>query len=143
MIWPPLIAVAEGFEVGKARAGNEPRFTGCARQQHAAFLVRFADRGDLDRARGGIGGCAVAEIRQRRIFVLRIDLAAGEHQRAGRKIDLVVPDHHEHFERRVIAAQQQNRGRRNGPRAARCSSPRDFADEPIERCDLLRQWVPA
>ncbi len=91
MICAAVDAVAERFEVGQPRAGNEPRFTGCARQQHAAFLVRFADRCDLDRAHGGIGGCAVAEIRQRRIVVLRIDFAAGEHQRAGRKIDLVMP----------------------------------------------------
>ncbi len=76
-----------------------------ARQQDAALLERLAHAGDAELQFGVTRLFSVAAARaQPRIAVGVLELAAGEDQRAGEGIDLVMAHHHEDFEgRRSVA----------------------------------------
>ena len=90
-----------------------------ARQQEAGFFECFAHGGDprilLDRPeiaiREGIPGCI-------RVFIIR--LAAGKHERTRRKINLVVPFHHQHFGHLFAVPDDQDSGGKPGVRRGLC-----------------------
>ena len=109
------IAAVAGLERAHPRFGQKLRFAPTAGEQHAALLEGFAHRGDAHREVLVVEVCATGAARaQRRIAVGGIDLAAREHQRALREVDLVVALHHEDLETAAIVAQQQYGGGGDG-----------------------------
>jgi hypothetical protein len=103
-----------GDEAGAARAVDKRRRAARAGEQHAAFLEGFANGGDAEGSGGGVeavhGGATQRIAGDLR--VAGIEAAAGEHERAGGEIDLVVAHHHEDLEPGRAVAQQENRGGR-------------------------------
>src|SRR5216683_847163 len=85
------------------------------RQQDAAFLKGFADRRDpKTQARRVEPLAAGIKLRARDdVLIALVDTAAGKHQRAGTKVDLIMAHHHEDLDLAGGAvAQQQDGGRR-------------------------------
>ena len=86
------------------------------RQQDAAFLEGFADRGDAETQRRLVEPLAAGIQRGvgDDLLVALVDAAAGKHQRAGIEVDLIMANHHEDFDfaQRPRVAQQQDGGRR-------------------------------
>src|ERR1700676_240912 len=88
------------------------------RQQDAALLKGFADRGDPETYSPGIKPLA-AGIKLRSgddLLVALVDAAAGKHQRARVKVDLIMAYHHEDLDliRGCAVARQQGGGRGTG-----------------------------
>ena len=96
-----IVGVEHVLVIASLRGRDQRAAAARAREQHAALLERLADRG---RSRGALG-IAVAPDR-----ILRLHLAAGKDQRAGREVNLVVAHHHEHFEAARAVAHEQNGG---------------------------------
>jgi hypothetical protein len=66
-------------------------------EQHAAFLEGFANGGDAEGEGGWIERQSNVQVCGKQA-VRFLDAAAGKHQRAAGKIDLVMAHHHEHFQ---------------------------------------------
>ena len=85
-----------------------------ARQQNTAFFKALANGGNAQRqflivkciSRAAMGA-------QARLKICLIDFAAGENQRAGSKINLVMAHHHKNFRAAIRVAQHHHRGGRN------------------------------
>ena len=91
------------------------------RQQDTALLEGFADRGDPETQGARVEPLATGiKFRSRDdLLIALVDAAAGKHQRAGVKIDLIMAHHHEDLDliRAGCVAQQQDGGggtRRDG-----------------------------
>ncbi len=111
------------------------------RHQDAALLERLADRGDAEAERRLVEPLAAGiEFRPRNdLLVTGINAAAGEHQRAGAEIDLIMANHHEDFDfvtggSGCAVTQQEDRGRR---------TRRDSLSHPLARRAGLRLQVGA
>ena len=103
-----------GFDLaGPFRIDQRLRSPG-ARQQDAALLKGLADRRDPEAQGGGIEPLAAGVERGigDDLLVALVDAAAGKHQRAGVKVDLIMAHHHEDLDFPGGAVAQQQNGRR-------------------------------
>ena len=93
-----------------ASPGEKRLRTARARQQHAAFLEGLAHSGDAEGARLVIEPmiAAAARVIGRNREILLVDAAAGEDERAGGEVDLVMAHHHEDFHALGAVAHQQH-----------------------------------
>ena len=95
-----------------------------SREQHAAFLERFADRGDLERGER----VGAADERSGELGVRRLHPPARKDERAGGEVDLMMAHDHEGLEpRRAVPQEHDGRGGAGRSRArslrARAPSP--------------------
>ena len=108
-------------EFGQAGRSEQALLAARSREQDAALLEGFAYRGDTQ---GDLLGCqagnAGAAQAHSRIFIAHRELAAGEDQGPGGKVDLVVTHHHEDFQGLGAVAQQQDGGGEAGGAAGGC-----------------------
>ena len=107
-------AVAPALERQQMFGADEIRAAFLARQQNAAFLKALANRGDAQRQfLIGKRISAAAMAAQAAIKIGFVGFAAGEYQRAGGKINLVMAHHHKDFRAGLGVAQHHDRGGRN------------------------------
>ena len=94
-------------EAPRAPGRDEPVPAAWARDQHAAFLERLADRGDLQR-----GERIRATVKRRgELGVRRLHPPARKDQRAGGEVDLMMAHDHEGFEpSRSVPEEEDGRG---------------------------------
>ena len=112
-------AILDGLEVGRTDQGLLPAL---ARQQDAALLERLAHARDPERQfRVGQAGRAAGPRTEFGVAIGLLELAAGKYQSAGEGIDLMVPNHHEDFERRSgIASLRRPQQEDGGGGTRRC-----------------------
>ncbi len=117
-------------ETRHAPGGDEPVPAARTRDQHAAFLERLADRGDLERCERVDAGAQ----RRGQLGVRRLHPAARKDQRAGGEVDLMMAHDHEGLEaRRSVPQEQDGRGG---------SGRRSFGHSPPRSLSLSRKrWI--
>ncbi len=96
---------------------DEPVPAAPARDQHAAFLERFADRGDLERPErvrklwGAVIDRAAALSERSELRIRRLHSPARKDQRAGGEVDLMMAHDHEGLEpARPVPQEEHGRG---------------------------------
>ena len=89
-----------GFDLARAPGIDQCLRSAGTRQKNSAFLKGFADRRDPETQRGCVEPLAAGiQLRLRDdLLIALVDTAAGKHQRAGVKVDLVMAHHHEDFD---------------------------------------------
>jgi len=114
--------LAQGLAIGVVAIAvgcDQRRLARGIRQQQAAFLEGLPDRRHPQRRLfGGQSFESTAMGMQDRIVIGAMHLAARKHQRAARKINLLMTQHHEYFQALPAITQQHDGGGGFGDRTA-------------------------